>query len=85
MGRRPPRKIYPTRLDRFLLARSIKPETFAKLCGIRPNQLRRYRTAANEPKVAVIRRFVESARAYTGDTTITANDMFPVDDDDDEL
>jgi hypothetical protein len=56
---------------------------FARATGYSRQQVQRVRFGDAEPTAKAIPRFVKAARLLTNDPSITANDMFPLDDDDD--
>lgn len=82
MKRRPPRTSGNTRLERFLTAREIDPTTFAKELGCSRQWLQRLRFGDAEPTAKSIPHVVRAARRLLGDPSITANDLFALDDDD---
>ena len=82
MHRPLPRTQGETRLDRFLAAREIPKLRFARATGYSRQQVQRVRFGDAEPTAQSIRRFVKAARLLANDPTITANDLFPLDDDD---
>ena len=82
MTRRPPRTHGDTRLERFLTARGIDRTRFAKETGSSRQWVQRVRFGDAEPTAKSIPRFVRAARLLTRDLSITANDLFPLDDDD---
>lgn len=82
MNRRPPRSQGNTRLDRFLTARRIARVRFAKATGYSMQQVQRVRFGDAEPTAKSIPRFVKAARLLANDPSVTANDLFPLDDDD---
>ncbi len=82
MNKRLPRTQGDTRLDRFLAARRIARVKYAKATGYSKQQVQRVRFGDAEPTAKSIPRFVKAARLLTGDPSIKANDLFPLDDDD---
>jgi hypothetical protein len=82
MTRRPPRTHGNTRLDRFLTVRAIEKTSFAKETGCSRQWVQRVRFGDAEPTAKSIPRFVRAARLLASDPSITANDLFPLDDDD---
>ena len=72
-----------TRLERFIRARELFPSHISKACGLARNRLLLYRTDGASPTLPIIRRLVRGLRKLTKDPTICANDLFPLDDDDD--
>ena len=55
---------------------------FAKATGYSKQQVQRVRFGDAEPTAKSIPRFVRAARLLANDASITANDLFPLDDDD---
>lgn len=82
MNNRAPRTLGNTRLDRFLAARRIGRMEFARATGYSKQQVQRVRFGDAEPTAKSIPRFVKAARHVANDRSITANDLFPLDDDD---
>jgi transcriptional regulator with XRE-family HTH domain len=81
MNRQPPRTLGGTRLDRFLIAKKIPRMKFARATGYSKQQVQRVRFGDAEPTANTIARFVKAARLLTNDSSIKANDLFPLDDD----
>ena len=82
MTRRPPRKHGDTRLERFLIKKGIDKAQFAKETGRSRQWIQRVRFGDAEPTAKSIPSIVGAARLLTSDISITANDLFPLDDDD---
>jgi hypothetical protein len=82
MNKPAPRKRGDTRLDRFLTARRIGRVKYAAATGYSKQQVQRVRFGDAEPTAKSIPRFVKAARVLTNDHSIRANDLFPLDDDD---
>ena len=82
MTRRPPRRQGDTRLERFLTARGIDRTRFAKETGYSRQWVQRVRFGDAEPTAKSIPAIVRAARLLAKDASITANDLFPLDDDD---
>ena len=71
-----------TRLERFVRARGLFPARIARASQISRNRLILYRTGEASPTLPTIRRLVRGVRKVTKDPAVTANDLFPLDDDD---
>lgn len=82
MPRRPPRTHADTRLDRFLTARGIDRRRFVKETGYSRQWVKSVRFGDAEPTAKSIPAFVRAARLLTNDHSISANDLFPLDDED---
>jgi len=82
MTKRAPRTLGATRLDRLLAARGIKRTRFAEETGYSKQYVQRVRFGDSELTAKAIRCFVKAARTLANDPSITANDLFPLDDDD---
>jgi len=82
MTRRSPRTHGNTRLERFLVARGIDRARFSKETGYSRQWVQHVRFGDAEPTARSIPQFVKAARLVANDPTITANDLFPLDDDD---
>jgi transcriptional regulator with XRE-family HTH domain len=75
------RGIAATRLEQFIRARNLTPAQVGRASGVHRSRLKIWRTGAASPTVSSIRRLVRGIRQLTDDLQITANDLFPLDDD----
>jgi hypothetical protein len=71
-----------TRLERAIRAYELFPGRIANASGTARDRLQLYRIGAASPTLSTIRRLVRGFRALTRNPTITANDLFALDDDD---
>ena len=73
-----------TRYDRFCQARDIKCRDLARFSGYTSHYHRGVRNGLHVPTMKFVAAAVRAVRKITGDNSITANQLFPLDDDDDE-
>lgn len=71
-----------TRLERFIRARDLFPGQVAEACAVPRTRLQLWRAGKVSPTLTSMRKLVRGLRELTADPTITANDLFPLDDDD---
>jgi hypothetical protein len=71
-----------TRLEHLIRAYGLFPGRVTKIAEIARDRLLLYRIGAASPTLSTIRRLVRGFRALTRNPTITANDLFALDDDD---
>ena len=74
------RGIATTRLEKFIRARSLRPAQMGKASGVHRARLQIWRSGAASPTLSSIRKLVRGIRKLTNDLQITANDLFPLDD-----
>lgn len=70
-----------TRLERFIVARGLRPARVGRACGVCRARLQLWRIGKAWPMLSSIRKLVRGMRLVTNDPTVTANDLFPLDDD----
>jgi hypothetical protein len=75
------RGIAPTRLEKFIRARKLTPAQVSRASGINRSRLQVLRVGVASPTLSSIRKLVLGMRELTNDPEITANDLFPLDDD----
>jgi len=73
--------IATTRLEKFIRARNLIPAKVGRASGVHRSRLKIWRAGAAAPTVSSIRKLVRGIRQVTSDLKITANDLFPLDDD----
>jgi hypothetical protein len=70
-----------TRLERFICSRGLSPAKVAKASDICRTRLQVWRIGKAWPMLSSIRKLLRGIRNLTNDPTVTANDLFPLDDD----
>jgi hypothetical protein len=70
-----------TRLERFIVAHGLLPARVGRACGVCRTRLQSWRIGKAWPMLSSIRKLVRGMRLVTNDPTVTANDLFPLDDD----
>jgi transcriptional regulator with XRE-family HTH domain len=70
-----------TRLERFIHARGLLPAHVARASGVARSRLQLWRSGKSSPMLTTVRKLVQGMREMTGDPTVKANDLFPLDDD----
>ncbi len=73
--------IATTRLEKFIRARRLTPAQVGRASGVHRARLQIWRSGAASPTLSSIRKLVRGIRTLTNDLQITANDLFPLDDD----
>jgi hypothetical protein len=74
------RGVAATKLERFIRARELFPSEVAMASNVCRQRLQAWRYAKASPMLSSIRRLVRGMRKVTGDPTIKAHDLFPLDD-----
>ena len=69
-----------TKLEHFIRARGLFPSEVAMASGVCRQRLQAWRYAKASPMLSSIRKLVRGMRNVSGDPTINANDLFPLDD-----
>jgi hypothetical protein len=75
------RGIATTRLEKFIRARNLTPAQVSRASCVHRARLQIWRSGAASPALSSIRKLVRGVRTLTNDLQITANDLFPLDDD----
>jgi transcriptional regulator with XRE-family HTH domain len=75
------RGIAATRLEKFIRARNLTPAQVGRASCVHRARLQIWRRGAASPTLSSIRKLVQGMRKLTDDLQITANDLFPLDDD----
>lgn len=75
------RGIATTRLEEFIRAQNLTPARVGRASGVHRARLQIWRRGAASPTLSSIRKLVQGMRKLTNDLQITANDLFPLDDD----
>jgi hypothetical protein len=70
-----------TRLEHFLRSRDISIAELVEASGVCRQRLLLWRVGKVSPLLSSIRKLVKGARHITRDPKVTANDLFPLDDD----
>lgn len=73
-----------TRYDRFCQAAKLDCRSLARESGYTANYHRSVRHGICEPTLEFVAAALEAVRKLTGDKSITANHLFPLDDENDE-
>jgi len=71
-----------TRFDRFCRRHRIRAGALAKLSGYTTRHINLVRRGTSYPTLEFVAAMVRAARRHTGDASITANQMFELDDED---
>lgn len=74
-------RIAATRLERFIRSRRLSLAEVVRASGVSRSRLLLWRAGRVSPMLSSIRKLVKGVRNVTRDPTVTANDLFPLDDD----
>jgi transcriptional regulator with XRE-family HTH domain len=69
-----------TRLEAFIRARGLYQLDVARATGICRQRLRRWCINEGSPRLSSVRKLLHGLRQLTGDRSIKADDLFPLDD-----
>jgi hypothetical protein len=73
--------IAETRLERYIRSQALFHSHVARASGICRQRLRLWCAGKSSPMLTSIRKLVRGVRQITDDPDVTANDLFPLDDD----
>lgn len=75
------RRIPTTKLERFIRSRRLSLAEVVRASDVCRSRLLLWRVGNVSPMLSSIRKLVKGVRKVTNDPTVTANDLFPLDDD----
>lgn len=70
-----------TRLETFIRSRGLSPTQVGEAAHVCRQRLLLWRNGRASPMLSSIRKLVRGMQEVTGDLTLRANDLFPLDDD----
>ncbi len=75
------RGLAKTRLERFIRARGLFPSQVCEASNVCRQRLQLWCIGGASPMLSSIRKIVQGMRKVTDDVTVSANDLFALDDD----